>query len=438
MRAHLMGICGSGMSALAAWMAHRGHEVSGCDRDPSAEPWLADLGIHVETGHSPAHAASCEVLVHTAAVPGDHPELEAGRSSGALVLRRSEALAWMCPGCRVAAVAGAHGKTTTTAMTGWVLQYSGVDPTVLAGGKVPGWTGGFRPGGDEVVLEADEYDRAFLRIPHEAAAVTSFDLEHLECYGSEEALHSAFQIFLELTAPGGGVVVPVENPDLAFWASRIGRRVLSAGPGGDFDCVGRGASGWGETFDVAGMTGRLGIPGVHNLRNAATTLALTSLLGVDARTALDALDGFPGVGRRLERLGIRDGRLIVSDYAHHPREMAASISALRRAMPESRLAVIFEPHLFSRTARLGAEMGRALAEADIAFVLPIYPARESPVPGVDSGLVVSAAVAAGAGCSRCGPREAVGLARSIDADVVVFMGAGVSDSLARLALGDGR
>ena len=435
MKAHLMGICGSGMSGLAAWMSDRGYTVSGCDRDPSGEGWLRELGIPVYEGHSADHAEPGSVFVYTAAVPADSPELAAARASGARVLRRSEALAEMCERHRTVAISGAHGKTTSTAMSGWILQETGSDPTVLAGGKVRGWSGGYRRGGEIAIVEADEYDRAFLRIPHAHSAVTSFDVEHLECYGTEELLRAAFQTFLELTAPGGGVVVPVEDTDLSIWAKRLGRKILTAGPGGDFDCTPTGPDGWGEGFEVCGVGFRLGVPGLANLRNASTGLAVESLLGISPVEAAATLDSFPGVERRLERLGRRGGKLIVSDYAHHPREIAASIQAVRRAEPLLKIAVIFEPHLFSRTARFAVEMGEALALADFSAVLPIYPAREQPLPGITNGLVVEAALRAGAVSTLCEPSESVSFTDSVPAGVVVYMGAGTSDHLARLALG---
>jgi UDP-N-acetylmuramate--alanine ligase len=322
-------------------------------------------------------------------------------------------------------------------MTGWVLQEAGVDPTVLAGGTVLPWGGGFRRGGDLTVVEADEYDRAFLRIPHRIAAVTSFDAEHLECYGSVELLMHSFQVFLELTQPGGGVVVPVEHEDLAFWAGRIGRTVLLAGPGGHWDCTSTGSAGWGERYVARGMEGYMPLPGLQNLRNASTCLALAELCGIPAPVAMRALESYPGVARRIERLGIWRGRLVVSDYAHHPREMEASINALRRASSGT-LCIVFEPHLFSRTARLADEMGAALAMADRSLVLPVYAAREEPVEGVDALMVAEAARLAGGNCEAVEPSELERVLGDVRAETIVFMGAGDSDSLARHLMGSVR
>lgn len=434
MRYHLMGICGSGMSGLAEWLRHLGHEVEGCDRSRKSDS--TEGGVRRMPGHGPEHVRGIDVLVHSAAVPLDHPEIAAARAASVNVLRRSEMLAELASAHDVIAVAGAHGKSTTSAMTGWALQQAGFDPTVLVGAEVPGWRSGFRPGGRLAVVEADEYDRAFLRLPHLHAAVTSFDQEHLECYGSPEALRSAFETFLELSAPGGGVVVPVEDEQLARWASRIGRRVLTTGPGGACDCVPVRPEGWGERYSLGDITGRLGIPGLQNLRNAATSLALLRLAGLVPGDAAGMLESFPGAARRLERLGSRGGMLVISDYAHHPAEMEASIKALRRVVDGS-LAVVFEPHLYSRTASFHAGMGAALALADVSAVLPVFPAREEPLPGVDSSLVARDATAAGADCTVLDPAGLEGFVDGCGCATVVLMGAGTSDTLARRLVGEG-
>ncbi len=430
MKAHLMGIAGSGMSGIALWMKHLGWDVTGCDRSAPGLDLLERNGIRCTAGHDPSHAVDAETVVYTAAIPPDHPELAAARRGGCSVLRRSEMLAALAGGYDTVAIAGAHGKTTTTALTGWALARAGRDPLVLAGGEVPGWTGGFRPGEGCAVIEADEYDRAFLRLPHLHAAVTSFDLEHLECYGGEEALRCAFEIFLEAALPGGGVVVPVEEASLARWAGRIGRSVLLAGEGGDFHCEPRGASGWGERYSCRGVEGFLGIPGLENLRNAATAHALLDLCGLSTGEAAAAMSDFPGARRRLERLGVRDGMLVVSDYAHHPREIESSIGALRRVAP-GRIGVVFEPHLFSRTRDMHGGMGAALALADESAVLPVYPAREDPLEGVDELLVVSSAQRCGASCRPCAPGTIESVVASMDVGTIVFMGAGCSDGYAR-------
>lgn len=434
-KVHLMGICGSGMSSLALWYAQKGFKVSGCDvnsGENAAE--LAKEGIEVLKGHDPSHADGIDMMVFSAAVPSDHPELLCARGKGVQVLRRSEALAELANSSMLLAIAGAHGKTTVTAMTGWILQEAGMDPTVMVGGGVREWGGNFRSGGSLAVVEADEYDRAFLRLRPQSAAVTSFALEHLECYGTAEALSAAFGIFLEMTRPGGTVTVPRSRRDLAVWAERIGRNIVTTGPGGDIHCRAGKAEGWHQDYDIDGIAGTLPLPGEHNLRNAETALSLALSVGVDTRTSVIALSSFPGVRRRLEKIGELGLSLLISDYAHHPDEIRASLQAVSGASA-GRIGVVFQPHLYSRTAQQGEEMGRALAGADWSLVLPVYPAREEPVQGVSSVLVVEGALRAGGNCGLCEPDDLEEHIARRSADVIVFMGAGSVDSHARRIAG---
>lgn len=434
-RVHFVGICGSGMSSLALWYAELGYVVSGCDRDPGNNfGELEKAGIEVLQGHDPSHVENADVVVHTAAVPSDHSELEAARRSGKRVLRRSEALAGMANRTRLLAVAGAHGKTTATAMTGWILQECGLDPTVMVGGQVTAWDGNFRPGSDIAVVEADEYDRTFLRLRPESAAVTSFAIEHLECYGTPEALSVAFGIFLEMTRPGGTVIVPHIHRELAVWAERIGRKVLTTGPEGDLYCRPEGGGGWEQEYSVEGHRGTLPLPGNHNLRNAETSIALAGSMGVNIRESMKALGSFPGVSRRLEKVGTFGSSLLVSDYAHHPDEIRAALQAAS-VITRGTVGVVFQPHLYSRTAIQAEEMGSALAGAAWSLVLPIYPAREEPLPGVTSDLVVEAAGRNGGESMACAPLELKELLEGKWADVMIFMGAGSVDSYCRQLAG---
>lgn len=422
---HLIGIRGAGMCALARWYESLGWRVTGCDLAPGEDDALA--GLPVYSGHSSSHLDGQDAVVYTAAMPEDCRELVEARKRGIPTLRRSEALGELTRECDTLAVAGAHGKTTTTSMAGWILQETGMNPTVFLGGAMTAWGGNFRRGGRLAVVEADEYDRAFLRVSAAHAAVTSFDLEHLECYGSPEALEWAFQVFLELTLPGGTVVVPVENRSLGKYAERIGRRKVTCGPSGDYHLEPLEHRGWGMAYDYNGRSGILPAPGVHNLRNAATAVALCHAWGVEPSDALEALSDWPGVRRRLEVLGERDGTIIVSDYAHHPREMAAAISAVRNGV-SGPVEVVFQPHLFSRTAALHREMASALEKADRAWVLPVYPAREKPVEGVSSDLLVRASEGRLAAVSEDDLHR---IAERCRASALVFMGAGSVDRMAR-------
>lgn len=435
MNVHIMGICGSGMSALAGWYSALGNNVTGCDGAPSPNKVasLKKLGISVEAGHSVTHLDNIDRVVFSAAIPRDNVELTAARELGISTIRRSEALAELASSHEVVSIAGAHGKTTTTSMAGWIAQEAGLDPTVFIGGNMDCWNGNFRPGGKLAIIESDEFDRTFLRLTPTHAAVTSFALEHLECYGSPEALEWAFQAFLESVLPGGTVIVPVEKPGLGFWAERIGRKILTCGPGGQIDALVGEYSGWGEKYRLFGCNGFLPAPGLHNIRNAQVAIALSMACGIEPDRAVDALESWPGVSRRLEKIGESNGTTIVSDYAHHPDEIAAALSSVKK-LANGPVTVVFQPHLPSRTSLLHREMGNALRIADRSFVLPVFLAREDPIPGVDSSLVCGAARRSGAHCSQIALNQIEELLKSTTGGVLIFMGAGSVDGVARRLL----
>lgn len=437
MHIHIMGICGSGMSALAGWYSALGNKVTGCDGAPSFQKIssLGKLGITVEAGHSADHLVGIDRLVFSAAVPKENIELAAARASGIPVLRRSEALAELCSSHSVVAIAGAHGKTTTTSMAGWIAQETGLDPTVFLGGNMNCWNGNFRPGGDLAVVESDEFDRTFLRLCPSHAVVTSFALEHLECYGSPEALEWAFQAFLESVLPGGTVIVPIEKPGLGYWAERIGRTILTSGPGGDIDARVGEYKGWGEKYRLFGCNGFLPAPGMHNIRNAQVAIALSMALGIEASDAIEALAGWPGVSRRLEKIGDHRGTVIVSDYAHHPDEIAAALSSVRK-LTDQQVSVVFQPHLPSRTALLYREMGSALRIADRSYILPIFQSREEPLAGVNSGLVCEAAKRSGAQAELISMDQIENIVKASSGGVLLFMGAGSVDARIREVLAE--
>lgn len=419
------------MSSLALWYQNRGFEVSGCDRSPGEN--LAELknaGIAVSDEHNPSHVEEIDLVVFSAAIPSDHPEIMRARAKGIEVLRRSEALAELANASELLAVAGAHGKTTTTAMTGWILQETGYNPTVMVGGEVKAWGGNFRSGSMRTVVEADEYDRTFLRLRPESAAVTSFAIEHLECYGTPEALSVAFGVFLEMTRPGGSVIVPLINRDLARWAERIDRKVITTGPDGSVFCRFIEADPWQQKYLIDGIEAKLPLPGDHNLRNAETAIALSSTVGVKTEESVRALESFPGVSRRLEKIGVYGSAVVLSDYAHHPDEIDAALQGVSQ-LSDGKIGVVFQPHLYSRTASQSEEMGRALSRADWALVLPIYPSRELPIPGVSSRLVVDASIRSGCDCRLCAFDELREVLKEKMAEIIVFMGAGSVDCYAR-------
>lgn len=433
---HLMGIAGAGMSALAMLARHRGVAITGCDSDTSgtgADDLIA-LGVPVWRGHDPHHVEGARAIVVTAAVPREHPELDKARALGLPVVRRADALGDLVAGGKegVVAVAGTHGKTTTTVMVTEALTAAGRNPTGLAGGRVAAWGGNARIGGEDLyVVEADEYDKAFLSLRPTIAVVNNVEADHLECYGSMEALEDAFA---EFANRAGRVIVGADDAGADRVALRVSAPVWRVGHGATADVRIRapklepGGSRatislpGGDTVELA-----LVVPGLHNVRNAAAALAVLHAFGADVQAGARALGEFRGVGRRFERLGEAGGVTVVDDYAHHPTEVAATLAAARQAFPGRRLVAVFQPHLFSRTALHGEALGKALAAADVVVVAPIYAAREQPQAGVTHHLVVRGATRAGA--ATVGVRDRAGLtthvARAVrDGDVVFTLGAG--------------
>ena len=377
-RLHFIGIGGAGMSGLALVCARLGASVTGSDRsDSSYMERLREAGVSPAVGHDAANLPEGAEVVVSTAIGEDNPELALARERGTEPIHRGALLAELCAEKRLIAIAGTHGKTTTTAMTVWALRAIGADPAFFVGGEVPGLgpDGGTANAGwgegEWVVAEADESDASFLRLQPEVAVVTNVEMDHHTRWGSLSELHEAFRSFV---APARGLVVPAgEGMD---WLGQRGEEVR-------FDADSPGPP---EL--------RLAVPGQHNLRNARAALGAIELAGFDTDAAAEALRAFGGVHRRLQLKGSRGAVHIYDDYAHHPTEVRAALSALRELDP-SRVIAVFQPHLYSRTKALATEFGAALALADEAFVLDVYPAREQPVgelAGV-SGLQVAQAAA---------------------------------------------
>jgi UDP-N-acetylmuramate--alanine ligase len=330
------------------------------------------------------------------------------------------------------AVAGTHGKTTTTVMVTEALTAAGRNPTGLAGGRVAAWGGNARVGGaDLFVVEADEYDKAFLALKPTVAVVNNVEADHLECYGSLAALEEAF---VEFAGRAERVIVGADDAGADRVATKLGVPVWRVGRGATADVRIRDVQlepgGSRATIDLPGghsVQLQVVVPGLHNVRNAAAALAVLHALGADVEAGGQALADFHGVGRRFERLGDVGGVTVVDDYAHHPTEVAATLAAARQAFPGRRVVAVFQPHLYSRTALHGEALGKALAAADVVVVAPIYGAREQPLAGVTHHLVVRGATRAGA--ATVGVRERAGLtghvARAVRrGDVVFTLGAG--------------
>ncbi|MEO8294280.1 MAG: UDP-N-acetylmuramate--L-alanine ligase [Gemmatimonadota bacterium] len=397
---HFMGIGGAGMSALALIARRRGVTVSGCDGDPTGAADVAALGATVFQGHDPSHVTGVRAVVVTAAISPEHPELAAARSAGIPVVPRKEALAQLIRGSTVVAAAGTHGKTTTTVMTTLALTAAGLEPTGLAGGRVPEWGGNARLAGDQLfVVEADEYDKAFLTLTPTIAIVNNVEADHLECYGSLAALEASFA---EFAGRAGSAFFGANDAGARRVASLMERKPYFFGLDDADLLIDQIVQAPGESRarlrfpDRRVLQLRLQVPGVHNLRNAAGALGAAWALEADLSPALEALAAYRGLGRRFERLGEHGGVALVDDYAHHHSEIAATLAAARQAFPGRRLVAVFQPHLYSRTATHGVAMGKALAAADLVIVSEIYAARETPMPGVSGLSVAKAAEATGA------------------------------------------
>lgn len=428
---HFVGIGGAGMSALALIAVRRGVAVTGCDTDPAGAADLSTLGVQVHAAHDPSHLDGARAVVVTAAVPAEHPELCRARELDLPIVPRKVALAALVGQARSVGVSGTHGKTTTTVMTTEALAAAGLHPTGLAGGRVAAWGGNARIDGDHLfVVEADEYDQAFLTLHPTVAIVNNVEADHLECYGSVEALEEAFA---EFAGRARVALVSADDPGAQRVAGRVrGVRRFGFSADADIRIADVAQSARGTEAKVSWNGGgsvrlRLAVPGIHNLRNAVGALAAVHALGGPLEPAVEALAAFSGVGRRFERLGEHGGVAVVDDYAHHPSELVATLAAARQAFPGRRLVAVFQPHLYSRTIAHGDAMGRALAAADLVFVTEIYAAREQPVPGVSGRQVAEAAVNAGADARFEPVRAEVGrrVREALEpGDVVLTLGAG--------------
>jgi UDP-N-acetylmuramate--alanine ligase len=439
-RVHLMGVGGAGMSGIARILLARGLEVSGCDaKDATVLAPLRALGAAVDIGHDPAHLDTADTVIVSSAIRPTNPELEAARALGRRVLPRAAALASVMAGRVGLAVAGTHGKTTTTSMLTVAMHACGRDPSYAIGGDLnePG-SNAHNGSGDFFVAEADESDRSFLLLSPHGAVITNVEPDHLDNYGGAEAVHDAFGSFIERIDPDGVVLLGADDPGssrLAPAARERGIRALTFGRSetADVRIDALALAGTGSAFDLVAEGRRLGtvtlqVPGAYNAVNAAGALGLGLAAGLPFGDMAKGLAGFAGVRRRFEFKGVAGGVRVYDDYAHHPTEVAtAALAAARGVAGAGRVIAVFQPHLYSRTAAFAEAFAEALGGADTVVVMDIYAAREDPVPGVTAALI-SQAVPLPASQVHFEPSWAAvpslvaGLARS--GDVVVTIGAG--------------
>ncbi|MCD0450847.1 UDP-N-acetylmuramate--L-alanine ligase [Actinocorallia sp. API 0066] len=433
-RVHFIAIGGAGMSGIARIMLARGMAVSGSDaRDSEILRELADLGARVHVGHDAAYLGDADTVVVSTAIRDTNPELVAARERGLRVLHRAAALASLMVGRRAVAVAGTHGKTTTTSMLTVALQAAGLDPSYCIGGQlVTTGLGADEGGGDVFAAEADESDGSFLMYTPHVAVITNVEADHLDNYGGFAEVKENFARFVERIEPGGVLVAGIDDPVVRELVSAA-PRVITYGVAEDADLrvTGFTPRGLGSTFQLSGVGEvALAVPGRHNALNAGAVVGVARALGADLEAVVKGLSSFGGARRRLEAKGEAGGVQVFDSYAHHPTELTADLSATRDYVGErghGRIVTVFQPHLYSRTRFFAAEFGAALAASDVAVVLDVYGAREDPEPGV-TGRLIADAVPAGAAEVHYLPDFAAAavdvVALTRPGDVVITAGAG--------------
>jgi UDP-N-acetylmuramate--alanine ligase len=390
-RVHFVGIGGIGMSGIAELLVNLGYGVSGSDaRRSTLTDRLETLGVTVQVGHAAANVGAADVVVYSAAVRADNAELVEARARRIPVIPRAEMLAELMRLRFGIAIAGAHGKTTTTSMIALVLEQAGLDPTAVIGGRLSAFGSNARLGrGEYMVAEADESDRSFLKLSPSIAVVTNIDREHMEAYGSFEDLQQAFVDFANKVPFYGAVVACADDAALARILSRFTRRVITYGVdarGANIAATEVMLEGYGSRCTVLDHGQPLGtlelrVPGRHSVQNALAAIAVGLELDVPFDAIAEALGSFRGAERRFELRGVVGGVSVVDDYGHHPTEIAAVLAAARAVKPE-RVIVAFQPHRYTRTRDLMNEFADVLAEPDEVVLTDIYAASEDPIPGV--------------------------------------------------------
>lgn len=402
-RYHFIGIGGAGMSVVAELFLASGNSVSGSDKTNSPVlQHLREAGAHVWVGHDASHVPADATVVVSTAVRETNPELACARQRGQEVIHRSRALALAAQGMRFVAVAGAHGKTTTSGMLAVALSHAGYDPSAAIGSVVPQFGSGAHMGsGDVFIAEADESDGSFLNYTPTIALVTNVEPDHLDHYGTQEAFEQVFVDFSARLVPHGVLVCCAEDEGAARLAQRVApqRRVVTYGRADrsvipadlvitDVELQAEGARAIlcyeGEETEL-----HLHVPGEHNVLNAAGAWLVGRTLGVHSGVMAEALSSFTGTARRFELRGEAGGRRVFDDYAHHPTEVSAALAQARTVAGQGTVSVVFQPHLYSRTKEFAQRFATALSAADVVVLTDVYAAREDPMDGVDSTLISS-------------------------------------------------
>jgi UDP-N-acetylmuramate--alanine ligase len=433
---HMVGIGGIGMSGIAEVLLNQGFRVSGSDRQLSdITAHLQEHGANIYSGHAAENVSDADVLVYSSAVNEDNPEVRAARERNIPVIRRAEMLSELMRMKYGVAIAGTHGKTSTSSMTGLVVTHGGLDPTLIIGGKVRSLRSNARLGdGELLIAEADEYDRSFLSLAPAIAIITNIEADHMDCYADMDDLRTAFTEFANKVPFYGTVICCLDSENVMEILPQINKSVTTYGfsAQADYRAVKLTFTDYKSRFVVMHQ-GReeqaieLSVPGRHNIANALAAYVVGRELGLDAAVIAEGLRRFTGVMRRFEIKYQSREVTVVDDYAHHPTEVKATLAAARNSA-RGRIIAVFQPHLYSRTQALSGEFGKAFTDADVFIVCPIYPAREQPLPGVSAALVAEAAAQFGhKNVHLCPTLEAVPkLLHELQekGDIIIGLGAG--------------
>ena len=440
---HFVGIGGIGMSGIAEVMLNLGYKVQGSDAKASANTdRLAEKGATIHIGHAASNADGAGVVVISSAIKSGNPEVDAARARGVPIVRRADMLAELMRLKWTVAIGGTHGKTTTTSMVAALLVAGGVDPTIINGGIINAYGSNARVGaGDWMVVEADESDGTFTRLRATAVVVTNIDPEHLDHYGTVEALHQGFQTFVDSIPFYGFAVLCTDHPQVQALAARTqDRRVVTYGfnPQADVCAANVRPGKDGVTFDVVarrrgegpGVTMHdlfLPVAGRHNVQNAVGAIAVARELGVGDAAIRAGLKGFAGVKRRFTTTGVVGGVRVIDDYGHHPVEIAAVLKAARE-VADGRIIAVVQPHRFSRLRDLFQDFSTCFNDADVVAVADVYPAGEAPIPGIDADSLVASLISHGhRRAVKLGPLDNLSdlvRAEARPGDMVVCLGAG--------------
>ena len=433
---YFVGIGGAGMSGIAEILFNLGFDIKGSDNTPSdVTSYLEKIGVDVFDNHSPDNLSDVDVVVISSAVRESNPEVVEARRRGIPVIKRAEMLGEIMRLKFSIGVSGTHGKTTTTSMIGKVLRMGKYQPTIIVGGVVAELgTGAALGSGEYLVAEADEYDRSFLAMYPSMAVVTNLEADHLDCYDGIEDLVNTFLTYMNRVPFYGSVVISADDKRLMLLRDKIARPYVTFGFSveADYRALNMKMEPGRSQFSVYQKGELLGeiilsVPGKHNISNALATIAVCCELGVSFETIADGLRTFTGVGRRFEFVGEVNDIMVIDDYAHHPTEIEATLRTAKEVY-NRRVIVIYQPHLFSRTKDFAVDLARSLSIADKCLLADIYPAREKPIEGVTSNLIIQKAKELNIGDFKYigsrenAPSEAAKIAKP--GDMIIVMGAG--------------